>query len=95
MDDMEINEADARKAFLNSFDFMRLGHAISCNNIQIAVMAARGLEETARRVELPDFERLLSSIRLAMISGNSTDALDIMTQLTARRVKLLSETDRG
>lgn len=95
MNDMDISKADALKAFLNSFDFMRLGQAISSNNTQIAVMAARGLEETARRVDLPDFERLLSSIGLAMISGNSIEALNIMTQLTARRVKLINETDRG
>lgn len=94
MNDIDNNKTDALKAFLNSFDFMRLGQAISSNNTQIAVMAARGLEDTARTVELPDFERLLSSIRLAMISGNSIEALDIMTQLTAKRVKLLNEVDR-
>ena len=91
MDDIVKNKADAHKAFLNSFDFMRLGQAISSNNTQIAVMAARGLEAASREAELPDFERLLSSIRLAMISGNNVEALDIMTQLTARRVKLLNE----
>lgn len=88
---IESGIEQSRKAFLNSFDFMRLGQAISSNNTQIAVMAAKGLEAAAREVELSDFERLLSSISLAMISGSSAEALDIMTQLTARRVKLLND----
>lgn len=91
MNDTENNMEDARRAFLNSFDFMRLGYAISSNNIQAAVMAARGMENSANEAGLPGFVRMLSGIRLAMTSGNSAEALEIMTQLTAVRVKMLNE----
>lgn len=85
-----MDESEKKKEFLHSFDFMKLGQAVNSNNKQAAVMIARRMEKAANEADLPNFARLISGIRMAMMSGSKSEALNIMTQLTNQRVRLIN-----
>lgn len=80
-----------QKAFLHSFDFMRLGQAINAGNTKAVIMTSKRMEAMAKEVDLQNFARMISGIRLSMSAGAKSEALNIMTQLTSQRVKLLNQ----
>lgn len=82
---------DSQIKFLKSYDFMRLGHAISSAQWQAVAMATRRMEKSATECEYPDFAKWFKAIRQCAQGSNKSEALQIMTLVTQRRVKLLNE----
>lgn len=88
---MELNELQKKQnEFLHRFDFMRLGQAVNSGNTKAVIMISKKMEAFAKEAELPNFARLITGVRLSMASGAKAEALNIMTQLTAQRVKMIN-----
>ena len=76
--------------FLRSYDFLRIGQAISHQNWTSAGMCVQKLQKQAMNLELKDFERLFGNLKLAVAHREKKTALDILAQITARRVAALN-----
>lgn len=77
--------------FLRSRDFLKIGQAITHKNKQVAVMAIKRLSEASVKAGVEGFERNFSSLRSLVIAGNYKEALDVLTVVTNKRVKLLKK----
>lgn len=86
-----MNE-DKIEEFLNSYDFMRLGQVLSCNDQNMAMMIITKLQNGAANAGLTDiFAMNLQGIRQCIIGNDMRQALDILAVVTAKRVKMLEE----
>lgn len=74
--------------FLEGSDFMRLGHAIETGNQQAAIMIVNGMQRQLAEAECDVFASNLINIRQCIINGAKTDALDILSVMTVRRIQL-------
>lgn len=87
---------DIIKAFLDSYDFMRLGQAISHRDQSTAMMIVTHLQKAAEEADLTGlFDQNLRSLRQCIIGGDVKQAQDILAVVTAKRVKLISERQRS
>lgn len=87
---------DIIKAFLDSYDFMRLGQAISHRDQSTAMMIVTHLQKAAEEADLTDlFDQNLRSLRQCIIGGDVKQAQDILAVVTAKRVKLISDRKRA
>lgn len=85
-------DREKTEAFLNSYDFMRLGQALTQRNQNMAMMIVTHLQQAAEEAGLTDiFGMNLKGIRQCVIGNEMKQALDILTVVTAKRVKLLEE----
>lgn len=75
-------------AFLKGQDFLKLGHNISSGQWNLAMSCVKRMQKQCRELELEGFDRLLAGIQSACRSNNKQEALQLMTQITARRVQL-------
>jgi hypothetical protein len=75
--------------FIKSYDFMRLGQAINHENWSGAGMTAQRMQKQAAELEMPDFERLFRNLKMAAAHREKKTALDILAQVTAKRVQLM------
>lgn len=78
-------------AFIKSYDFMRLGQAIHRGQWQSAAMTIRRMDQQAKKLELTAFARPFAGLKQAIACKNVQEAKQILTAVTARRVKLLEE----
>jgi len=86
---------EAVKAFLEGQDFLRLGHSISSGRWSSVIMTVRRMQETCRQLELTCFDRWLSGIRECALKNNKAAALQLMAQITAKRVQLRREMNKS
>ena len=86
-----INE-EKLDSFLNSYDFMRLGQAISQDNQNMAMMIVTHLQQAASEAGVSDaFDMNLKSIRQCIIGHDVKQAQDILAVVTAKRVRMSEE----
>ena len=76
------------KAFLEGQDFLRLGHCISGSNWNGVMMNVRRMRENCKKLGMTCFDRWLMGIRDCAQRRNREEAVQIMTQITAKRVQL-------
>lgn len=74
--------------FLVSFDFMKLGQAVSKGQWEAAMMALRRMEQKAKRLGIRCFDQPFSSLRQAILGRNVQQGKQIMAAVTAKRVRL-------
>lgn len=77
--------------FLKSKDFMKLGQAITHQNRQVAIMTANRLIKNCKEAGVEGFEKNFTAIRQCVMAMKFSDALNILTLVTAKRVKLLKK----
>ena len=78
-------------AFIKSYDFMRLGQAIHRGQWQSAAMTIRRMDLQAKKLELTAFARPFAGLKQAIARKHAQEAKQILTAVTARRVKMLEE----
>lgn len=91
MDNESVNiseKNDKLQRFLEGSDFMRLGHAIETGNQQAAIMIINGMQRRLEDAECDAFASNLINIRQCIINGAKTDALDILSVMTVRRIQM-------
>ena len=74
--------------FLESFVFMRLGQAISKGQWETAMITLRNMEQKVKKLELPCFDKEFAGLRQAILNKNIAWGKQIMTSVTARRVRM-------
>lgn len=77
--------------FLKSKDFMKLGQAITHKNKQVAVLTANRLLKNCTEAGVEGFDKNFTAIRQCIMTTNYIEALNILTLVTAKRVKLLKK----
>jgi hypothetical protein len=82
---------EAEKEVLGGYDFMRLGQNINHENWAGAGMAAQRMQTKAEAAGMDDFVRLFKSLKMVIGRKEKKAALDILAQITARRVRMLSK----
>jgi hypothetical protein len=82
---------EAEKEVLSGYDFMRLGQNINHENWSGAGMAAQRMQAKAEAAGMDDFVRLFRNLKMTIGRKEKKAALDILAQITARRVRMLSE----
>jgi hypothetical protein len=82
---------EAEKEVLGGYDFMRLGQNINHENWAGAGMAAQRMQAKAEATGMDDFVRLLKNLKMVIGRKEKKAALDILAQITARRVRMLSK----
>lgn len=76
------------KAFLEGQDFLRLGVGISHGQWNSVMMGVRRMRESCKKLGITCFDRLLVGIRDNAQRRNREEALQIMAQITVKRVQL-------
>lgn len=87
---MEDNNEKIRR-FLAGTDFMRLGHAIEAGNQQISIMIINGMQRQLAEAESSLFARELINLKQCIANNATSDALEILSLITARRIQLQKE----
>lgn len=78
------------KAFLKSYDFMQLGHAVNRKQWQSAGMKIQKMSAKAKKLGMTGWQNLLMGIKQNIACKNEREALQILSLITAKRVKLLN-----
>jgi hypothetical protein len=91
-----MNENDtARLEFLKSYDFMKLGQAVSHHNWQAAAMTVQRMQKRVRELELNAFERQFTGIRQCILQKQERQAKDILALVMAKRARMLEGCMQG
>lgn len=94
----ELSEEEyisAIAGLLTGQDFMRLGHGINGGRWESVMMTVRRLKSNCNALGITCFDKGLDGIREAARRRNAADALQIMTQITAKRVRLRNMINEG
>ena len=90
MENRDEREA-ARLAFLQSYDFMKLGQAVNRRNWQVAAMTVQRMQSRIQELGLDIFERQFTGIRQCILHKQERQAKDILAQVMAKRARMLRE----
>ncbi len=94
MEKMSDREAE-RLEFLKSYDFMKLGQAVSHHNWQAAAMTVQRMQKRVRELELDAFERQFTGIRQCILQKQERQAKDILALVMAKRARMLESGMQG
>lgn len=94
MENRDDREAD-RLAFLQSYDFMKLGQAVNHRNWQVAAMTVQRMQSRVQELELHVFAKQLTGIRQCILHKQEKQAKDILALVMARRAQMLKEWQSG
>lgn len=75
--------------FVRSLEFMRLGQAISHKQWQAAAMKATKLTKEVQRLGITGFERPMTGVRQNVNRKNGEEALQALSLIINKRVKML------
>lgn len=78
-------------AFLESYDFMKLGQALNCENWQAAMMTLQRMQKKTQEINLDIFERQFMNIRQCIVHKQGKSAKDILAFVMAKRAQLLNQ----
>lgn len=78
----------AVRNFLEGQEFLRLGHCLNGKQWELAMMHISKLKKHVNQLGITCFDKSLMGLREAAAHRNRSDALQIMAQITAKRVKL-------
>ncbi len=91
----EVEYISAIAALLKGQDFMRLGHGINGSRWEMVMMTVRRLKKNCNALGITCFDKGLDGIREAVRRRSVNDALQIMTRITAIRVRLINMINEG
>lgn len=79
-------------SFLNSYDFMRLGQAISRGDQNVAMMILTHLQKAAEEADLMGlFDMNFKGLRGCILGRDMRQAQDILAVVTAKRVDAINK----
>lgn len=78
------------KSFIGSYEFMRLGQAVSRGQWQTAMMSLRRMEQQMDALGLENMKRQMPQLRKSIMSKNRAQARNVLALLTQKRVQLLN-----
>ena len=78
------------KAFLRSYEFMQLGQAINRKQWQAAGMKIQKMSAKAKKLGMCGWENQFLGIKQNIARKNDQEALQILSLVTTKRVKLLN-----
>lgn len=81
--------ADVRN-FIHSYEFMQLGQAINHKQWQTAGMKIQKMSAKAKNMGMTGWENLFTGMRQNIARKNDREALQILSTMTTKRVKLLN-----
>lgn len=90
MESRNDREAD-RLAFLQSYDFMKLGQAVNHRNWKVAAMTVQRMQSRIQELELDTFERQFTGIRQCILHKQERQAKDILALVMAKRAQMLKD----
>ena len=76
-------------AFLESYDFMKLGQALHREQWNSVMMTLRRMDLTMKKLQTDSFARQVTGLRMAASARESIQAKQILSLMVARRVQLL------
>lgn len=82
------------EAFLHSYDFMRIGQAVTKEQWPSAMMTLRRMEQVTRRLGLDGMTRQCGQLRAALNERSKERAKNALALLTQKRVQLLRQIER-
>lgn len=88
-DDEEKYIADL-KAFIQSYEFIQLGQSIHRKQWQAAGMKIQKMSAKAKNLGMIGWEQLFVGIRQNIARKNDAEALQIMSVMITKRVKLMN-----
>ncbi len=68
--------------------FMRLGHCIQGGSWNLVLSNGRKLKKSCNELGVTCFDRYLDGMRGAAVSQNTTEAVQLMSRITEKRVQL-------
>lgn len=77
--------------FLHGLDFLKLGQAVNHEQWQTAAITAQRMERIIKRTGLSDMERNMMGLKQAIRCINQIESKQILSQLVAKRVRLLKQ----
>ena len=77
------------KQFIHSYEFLQLGQAIKRKQWQAASMKVQTMSAKAKNMGMTGWEHLFTGMRQNINRKNESEALQIMSVVTAKRVKLM------
>lgn len=78
------------RTFIHSYEFMQLGQAINHKQWQTAGMKVQKMSAKAKKMGMTGWENLFTGIRQNIARKNDKEALQILSVMTTKRVKLLN-----
>ena len=78
------------RGFLRSYDFMQLGQAINRKQWQAAGMKIQKMSAKAKKLGMTGWNNQLMGMRQNIARKNDSEALQILSLLITKRVKLLN-----
>lgn len=78
----------ALRAFINGYDFMRLGQAVNKGQWESARMACRRMSMKAEALGLECFGRQFLGLRLSLASKNDREAKNILSVIMPKRIQI-------
>lgn len=84
----EEKYAEELKKFISSFDFMRLGQAISTGKWQTATNLAAQIEEEAKTLKIKGLTEQLKKIRICCLKKEKETAKQILAAITIKRTQI-------
>ncbi len=78
------------KSFIHSYEFMQLGQAINHKQWQVAGIKVQKMSVKAKKMGMIGWEMLFTGIRQNIAHKNEKEALQILSVMTTKRVKLLN-----
>lgn len=78
------------KVFIHSYEFMQLGQAIHRKQWQVAGMKIQKMSAKAKKLGMIGWENQFTGIKQNIARKNEKEALQILSLLTTKRVKLLN-----
>lgn len=77
------------KEFINSYEFMRLGQSVNRKQWQAAGMKIQKMSAKAKALGMTGWDQLFTGMRQNIARKNDREALQILSIMIARRVKLM------
>ena len=74
--------------FIEGFDFMRLGQAVSKGQWEAAMMALRRMDLKSKKLGIRCFEQPFVGLRQAILNRNVQQGKQAMAAVTTKRVRL-------
>ena len=78
------------KAFLHSYEFMQLGQAVNRKQWQAAGMKIQKMSAKAKKLGMTGWQNQFIGMKQNIAHKNDREALQILSLITTKRVKLLN-----
>ncbi len=86
----ETTDPEALRAFLEGYDFMKLGQAINRGQWNSAMMILQRMDASVQRLGIRCMIQPLKGVRMSVLGRNGQQAKQALSALVAKRVGLMN-----